>query len=96
LNGRKLEGKAAIVTGSGRGIGREYAIRLAGEGASITVAEINEENAESVAGEIRARGDRALAIKTDVSSEESVNSMVDRTVEEFGGVDILINNAAIY
>ena len=85
-----------MVTGSGQGIGREYAIRLADEGASITVAEINEENAETVAGEIHARGGKALAIRTDVSSEESVNSMVNRTIEEFGGIDILVNNAAIY
>jgi len=96
LNERRLDGKSAIVTGSGQGIGREYAIRLAEEGASVVVAEINEENAERVAGEIRAHGNKALAIKTDVSLEQSVNSMVSRTVDEFGSVDILVNNAAIY
>jgi NAD(P)-dependent dehydrogenase (short-subunit alcohol dehydrogenase family) len=69
---------------------------LAQEGASVVLAEINLETAERVAGEIRKKGGKALAIKTDVSQEESVNQMVTQSVDSYGRVDILVNNAAIY
>jgi len=92
----KLVGKVALVTGSGRNIGRATILKLASEGADVVVnARSNEEEAESVAAEARSFGVKALAVLADVSNKEQVDSMVDRTMSEFGKVDILINNAAI-
>jgi 3-oxoacyl-[acyl-carrier protein] reductase len=91
-----LQDKAAIITGAGQGIGREYALRFATEGAKVVIAEINEENGKKVAEEILSRGGEAIAIHTDVSNEHSVAKMVEQTVAAFGQVDILVNNAAIY
>ena len=93
---KRLENRTAIVTGAGQGIGREYALRLSEEGSDVAIAEINVEKAEDVAEEIKAKGSRAIAVKTDVSSEESVTSMTNRVMEEFGKIDILVNNAAIF
>ena len=90
-----LEGQVAIVTGAGRGIGRAIALRLAREGASVTVAEINQVNAVKVVEEIEAAGGRALALKTDVARKDDVERMVRDTVERFGRLDILVNNAGI-
>lgn len=106
-----LEGKVAIVTGAGRmrGIGRAIALRLAEDGADVVVTAIqrssdsfpaheresNWRGADSVADEIRALGRRALALDTDVTDPASVQSMVDRTIAEFGRIDILINNAGL-
>lgn len=92
----KLQDKAAIVTGGGRGIGRAYALRFAAEGASVAVADIVFENAQTVAEEIKAKGGEALALQTDIASEASTMEMVKKTVERFGKIDILMNNAAIY
>ena len=91
-----LEGKVAIVTGAGQGIGREYALGLAREGAAVVVADINENNGKSVETELRDAGHRALFVAVDVANEESTKELARRTVEEFGGIDILVNNAAIY
>jgi NAD(P)-dependent dehydrogenase (short-subunit alcohol dehydrogenase family) len=88
--------KVAIVTGSGQGIGEHYALALAAEGAAVVVAEINEAGGEAVASKIRDAGGRALFVKTDVSSEESAKSCALAAVESFGGIDFLLNNAAIY
>lgn len=90
----QLEGKVAIVTGAGEGIGKAIALRLAQDGANIAVAEINPETANVAAGEVEGLGRRAIAIKTDVSSREQVNKMVEQVVRELGTVDILVNNAA--
>lgn len=92
----KLKDKVAIITGGGQGIGREYALRFSKEGAKVVIAEINLENAEKVAKEIEETGGKALALKVDVSSEEATQTMAEKTVDKFGKIDILINNAAIY
>jgi NAD(P)-dependent dehydrogenase (short-subunit alcohol dehydrogenase family) len=92
----EFQGKVAIVTGAGQGIGEAYALALAQEGASVVVAEINEEAGERVAKAIRDAGGKAIFIKTDVASAESSAAMGDKTVAEFGGIDFLVNNAAIY
>jgi 3-oxoacyl-[acyl-carrier protein] reductase len=89
----RLENKVAIVTGSGGGIGEGYVRRLAAEGARVVVADINSEGARRVAKDI---GDTALAVTVDVSDETSVASMVAETKDTFGGIDFLVNNAAIY
>lgn len=92
----RFEGKTAVVTGAGRGIGEGYAKALAREGAAVVVAEIDAEHGERVAKEIEADGGRAIFVRTDVSSEESTQAMGEAAVAELGGVDYLVNNAAIY
>lgn len=92
----KLDGKVALVTGSGRNIGRATVLKLAAEGADVVVnARSNKEEAESVAAEARELGVKALPVLADVSNKEQVDSMVNMALSEFGKVDILINNAAI-
>jgi len=92
----RFDGKVSVVTGAGQGIGEEYAKRLASEGAAVVVAELNAEHAERVAKEIRAGGGTALAVTTDVADPASAAAMARTAVDEFGGVDHLVNNAAIY
>jgi len=89
-----LQDKIAIVTGSGRGIGRRIAQRFVREGAAVVIAEIDVETGESICRELVAAGGRALFVQTDVASQNSVQQMVQRAVEEFGGIDVLVNNAA--
>ena len=92
----KLDGKVALITGSGRNIGRATALKLAGEGAHIIVnARTNQAEADAVAHEVRDRGVTALAILADIGKKDQVDAMVARTLGEFGRIDILINNAAI-
>lgn len=98
----RLDGKVAIVTGSSRGLGKAIAIGLAKEGANVVVAARTEiENPQlpgtifKTAEEIKAIGRRVLAIKCDVTSEQSVNDMVQKALNEFGHVDILVNNAGV-
>jgi NAD(P)-dependent dehydrogenase (short-subunit alcohol dehydrogenase family) len=88
--------KVVIVTGAAQGIGEAYARALAAEGASVVVADVNAEAGERVAAGINETGGRAIFVHTDVSSAESANAMAERTVAEFGGIDGLVNNAAIY
>lgn len=85
--------KVAVVTGAGQGIGETYAKRLAAEGASVVVAEINEEQGQRVAREI---GNKAIFARVDVSDPASCQEMADQAKSAFGGVDCLINNAAIF
>lgn len=92
----KLKDKVAIITGGGRGIGRSYARGFAREGAKVVIAEIILENARAVAKEIEEEGGEAIPVKTDVSKEQDTREMARLTVEKFGRIDILINNAAIY
>ena len=92
----RFKDKVAVVTGAGQGIGEAYAKGLAAEGAALVVAELNAEQGQRVAGEIEAAGGQALFVETDVSNEESTVAMGKAAVEAFGGVDYLVNNAAIY
>jgi NAD(P)-dependent dehydrogenase (short-subunit alcohol dehydrogenase family) len=92
----RFENKVAVVTGAGGGIGEGYARALAKEGAAVVIAELAEEQGERVARDIRGDGGRALFVRTDVSVEDSTRAMGEATVKEFGGVDLLVNNAAIY
>lgn len=100
IPGRKanlpLEGKVAIVTGGGTGIGRAIALEFAGAGADVVVASRRLVPLEKVATEINALGRRSLAVQTDVSSKADVENLVVKTFSEFDGIDILVNNAAIY
>jgi 3-oxoacyl-[acyl-carrier protein] reductase len=92
----KLDGRVALVTGSGRNIGRGVALRLAAEGADVVVnARSDAAEAEAVAEEVRALGRAALPVLADVSDREQVEAMVAKATERFGRVDILINAAAI-
>lgn len=91
----KFAGQTAIVTGAGRGMGRAVALGLAAEGANVVVAELDEHAARKVAGEIQKTGARALAVKVDISSTADVSRLFEKTLAEFGSVDILINNAGI-
>jgi len=91
-----IEGKVAIVTGAGGGIGEAYAKGLAGQGAKVVVAEIVAANGERVAAEIRAGGGSAVFVEVDVSSPESTQRMAAAATAEFGGIDFLVNNAAIF
>jgi 3-oxoacyl-[acyl-carrier protein] reductase len=92
----RLQNRVAIVTGSGYGIGRHYALALAKEGANVVVADIVFEAAEAVAREIQSNGGKAIALHVDVGNEESVDRMAKDSVEAFGRIDILVNNAALF
>jgi 3-oxoacyl-[acyl-carrier protein] reductase len=92
---QRLEGKVALVTGAGQGIGRAIALALANEGADIAVADINEETAGAVAEEIRALSRRAEVLTGDVSRAEDADALVKNTAEKLGRLDILVNNAGI-
>src|SRR6266404_7005608 len=92
----KLEGKVALVTGSGRNIGRATVLQLAGEGAHVVVnARSNEAEANAVAREAQALGVKALPVLADVGKKDEVEALAQKALAEFGRVDILINNAAI-
>jgi NAD(P)-dependent dehydrogenase (short-subunit alcohol dehydrogenase family) len=90
----RLDGKAAIVTGAAQGIGAAYAKALAAAGARVCVSDIAD--ASDVARIISSAGGEALAVRADVTDARSVEEMVESTVKAFGGVDILVNNAAIF
>jgi NAD(P)-dependent dehydrogenase (short-subunit alcohol dehydrogenase family) len=98
LNQFRLDGKVAIVTGAGRrgnSIGRAYARGLAEAGAKVVVADVNGEGAEAVATEIVGVGGDAVAVQVDVSDEGSTKALAAAAIDAFGGIDILINNAAL-
>lgn len=92
----RLKDKVAIITGAGQGIGKGIALRLAKENCAVVVSDIDETNAQKVADEIKQNGQKAIAIKCDVSKKAEVDSLISKTVEEFGKLDILVNNAGIY
>jgi 3-oxoacyl-[acyl-carrier protein] reductase len=94
--GTTLEGKVAVVTGAAQGIGAGYARTLAREGAAVALVDLKEGEACARAAEIEAAGGRAIAIATDVSDPAAVAAMLAAAAEAFGGIDILVNNAAIY
>ena len=91
-----LEGKVAIVTGGGTGIGRGIALEFAKAGADVVVGSRKLVNLEKVAEEVRALGRRSLAVQTDISRKADVDNLVQRVMGEFGGIDILVNNAVVF
>ena len=90
-----LEGKRALVTGAGRGIGKAIALLLAREGADVAVSDIAVDPARETVKEIESLGGKALAIEGNVADRDGAEKMVEKVVEEFGGIDILVNNAGI-
>src|SRR5262249_34811878 len=92
----RLKDKVAIVTGGSPGIGREYALRFAREGAKVVVADIREAQAKEVVQEIANLGGDGLALAIDVSKEEDTKRLAAATHAHFGRIDILLNNAAIF
>jgi 3-oxoacyl-[acyl-carrier protein] reductase len=90
-----LSGQRAIVTGSGRGIGRAIALELAKRGADVVISDVDEEAAKSVSSEIEQLGRRSLAVRCDVSRKGDVDSLVSEAVERLGGLEIFVNNAGI-
>ncbi|MGP4110592.1 SDR family NAD(P)-dependent oxidoreductase [Streptomyces sp. 4N509B] len=94
--GDRLAGRVAVVTGGGHGLGRAYCERFAAEGAAVVVAELDERAGEETRAALRAAGARALAVPTDVADAASLARMVERAEATFGGVDVLVNNAAVF
>src|SRR5579883_2210849 len=91
----RLDGRVAFVTGAGRGIGAATALRLAEEGARVTLADVDTENSAQVAREIETLGSEALVVSCDVSNADNVQQAIDQTASKFGRLDILVNNAGI-
>jgi NAD(P)-dependent dehydrogenase (short-subunit alcohol dehydrogenase family) len=91
----KLHGKVAIVTGAGRGIGREIALRFAREGAHVVIADLDETGAATAAAEILEQGGEAIALGLDVADPARVDAMIAGTLARFGRLDVLVNNAGI-
>ena len=89
----KLEGKVAFVTGSGRGIGRAVALKLASEGAKLVINDLDQEPADDVTTEIRNSGGEAIAVVGSVTEDGFAERYVDAGIQAFGGVDIIVNNA---
>ena len=91
----RLDGKVAVITGGGRGIGRAIALRFAAAGASVVISGTSAEALEQTARELEAGGARAIRVIADVADETAVEQLIARTVEAFGRLDILVNNAGI-
>ncbi len=92
---KRFEGKVALVTGGGSGIGRATVLRFAQEGADIVVVDIVEERARKVAAEVEATGRKALAVRADVAVVEDAKRMIDEAMKHFGHLDVMFNNAGI-
>jgi 3-oxoacyl-[acyl-carrier protein] reductase len=92
---RRFEGRTALITGGGRGIGAATAARFAAEGAAVIVSDLDAEPAMAVAAQIQTQSGRALAVACDVTDRAAVEALVDRTVKEFGGLDVLVTCAGL-
>lgn len=92
----ELDGQTAVITGAGRGIGRQIALRLAQAGADVVLAARTQAELDNVAEEVRRLGCRALVVPTDVSREEDVSRLATAAGEEFGAIDVVVNNAATF
>ena len=90
-----LSNRVAIVTGSGQGIGREIALKLADQGASIVISDVNASTAKEVASEIKAKNGKSIAIPANVAVADEIHKLVEQTLSSFGHIDILVNNAGI-
>jgi len=91
----RLDGKVAVITGAASGMGRETAVRFAGEGAAVVIADLNEDGGAAAVRECKENGGRAVFQKTDVTSEAGIKAMIERAVKEFGRLDITFNNAGL-
>ncbi|WP_017755675.1 3-oxoacyl-ACP reductase FabG [Calidifontibacillus oryziterrae] len=91
----RLQGKVAIVTGGANGLGKQTVLRFAKEGAKVVIADFNEENGQHVLMAVNEQGGSAIFVKVNVADQQSVIRMVETTIEKFGKIDILINNAGI-
>lgn len=89
----RLAGKSALITGAARGIGRHFATAYVREGAKVAIADIDFERASDAAAEL---GSAAIAVEMDVTSQASIDQGIDKTIEAFNGIDILVNNAAVF
>jgi 3-oxoacyl-[acyl-carrier protein] reductase len=94
--GGALHGRVVVVTGAARGLGRQYADLVATDGGTVVVADIDGAGAEAAAKELRAGGSRAIGVTVDVTDEASTQAMAKAAADEFGGVDVLVNNAAVW
>lgn len=92
----RFQGQIAVVTGASMGIGKATALAFAAEGANVAIVDINSEQGEAAAEEVRAGGHEALFVATDVSQADEVSAMVDQVMSNWGRLDILVNNAGIY
>src|SRR5437868_14000894 len=93
---RRLKGKSAVVTGSAAGIGKATAMLFASEGARMVVSDIDEDPAREVVNAIVARGGEAMFVKADVSNPDDAKQLIETTVQSYGQLDVLVNNAAVY
>jgi 3-oxoacyl-[acyl-carrier protein] reductase len=91
----RLEGKVAIITGAGQGIGKAYAARFLAEGAKVVIADYNKDRGESALADLNGKGE-IVFVPTDIAVEESANDCARETIDRFGTIDVLVNNAALY
>ena len=91
----RLDGKVAVITGAASGMGRATALRFAGEGAALVIADLNREGGEAAVRDCRENGARAVFQRTDVTSESDIKGAIERAVNEFGRLDVTYNNAGL-